>query len=229
MKRGFITNKKGDSAEILIYEEIGQNWWSESGVGAKQFASDLKALGDVKVLNIRINSPGGDVFEGNAIKTQLEQHPAVKNVFIDGLAASAASYIAMAGNHIEISKNALFMIHNASGGVLGNAEDMRKMADLLQKIDGNIADMYARRTSKPLDKIQEWMSAETWFSADEAVEHGFADALMVEEVAAEPAAIFNLDRFRNAPKLAAAAKEESFLIDQEFRRRKLELLKMKTA
>ena len=230
MKRGLFMNAKKDEAEILIYESIGQSWWNDSGVGAKQFAEDLKALGAVKVLNIRINSPGGDVFEGNAIKTQLEQHPAVKNVFIDGLAASAASYIAMAGNRIEISKNALFMIHNASGGVLGNAEDMRKMADLLEKIDGNIADMYQRRTSQPLDTIQEWMTAETWFNAEETVKHGFADAVMAEESAAEPAAVFNLDRFRNAPKVAIAAKvDESFLIDQEFRRKKLELLKARSA
>jgi ATP-dependent Clp protease protease subunit len=160
----------------------------------------------------------------------LEQHPAIKNVFIDGLAASAASYIAMAGSRIEISKNALFMIHNASGGVLGNAEDKRKMADLLEKIDGNIADMYQRRSSQPLATIQEWMTAETWFTAEESVRHGFADALMAEESSAEPAAIFSLDRFRNAPKLTIAARTDgAFLADQEYRRKRLELLRGKTA
>lgn len=226
MKRGLFMNAKNKEAEILIYEEIGQSWWNDSGVGAKQFAENLKALGDVKVLNVRINSPGGDVFEGNAIKTQLEQHPAVKNVFIDGLAASAASYIAMAGDRIEVSRNAMIMIHSASGGVLGNAEDMRKMADLLEKIDGNIVDMYHRRTGQTVDKIQEWMAAETWFTADEAVQHGFADALMAEDTQEEAVAAFNLDRFRNAPKVPIAAKADAvFLVDQEFRMRKLELLK----
>jgi ATP-dependent protease ClpP protease subunit len=230
MKRGFITNKKGDEAEILIYEEIGQNWWSESGIGAKQFAEDLKALGPVKVLNIRINSPGGDVFEGSAIKTQLENHPATKNVFIDGLAASAASYIAMAGNRIEISPNAMFMIHNASGGVLGNAEDMRKMAGLLEKIDGTIAEMYQRRTNAALSDIQDWMKAETWFTAEEAVKNGFADAVMANDSEAEPAAIFNLDRFRNAPKVAAAARNDAaFVVDQEYRFKKLQLLKARAS
>lgn len=229
LKRGFFVNASKGEGEILIYEEIGQSWWNDSGIGAKQFAEDLKALGNVSVLNVRINSPGGDVFEGNAIKTQLEQHPATKNVFIDGLAASAASYIAMAGDHIEISKNALFMIHNASGGVLGNAEDMRKMADLLEKIDGNIAAMYERRTELPLATIQEWMTAETWFTAEEAVTNGFADALMVEESDAVPADIFDLSRFRNAPKLPVIAQApDAFLVDQEFRRRKLELMKART-
>jgi ATP-dependent Clp protease protease subunit len=231
MKRGFITNKKGDTAEILLYDEIGANPWSGGGVGAKQFTEDLKALGDVKVLNIRINSPGGDVFEGNAIKTQLEQHPAVKNVFIDGLAASAASYIAMAGNTIEISNNAMLMIHNASGGVLGNAVDMRKMADLLEKLDGNIADMYARRTKQPVEAIRDWINAETWFTAAEAITNGFADSMMPEVSGEmEPAATFDLSRFRNAPKFAIAAKaDESFLVEQEYRRKKLELIKMRIA
>lgn len=224
-QRGFFINATATEAEILIYEEIGQSWWSDSGIGAKQFADELAALGPVKVLNVRINSPGGDVFEGAAIKTQLEQHPATKNVFIDGLAASAASYIAMAGDKIEISQNALFMIHNAAGGVLGNAKDMRQMADLLEKIDRTIADMYQRRTDQPIDKIKAWMEAETWFTADEAVQNGFADALMEEEQ--QVAAVYDLSRFKNAPKVAA--KEETFLVEQDFLRRKLALVKRNTA
>lgn len=229
MKRGFMMKANKDEAEILIYETIGQSWWSGEGVSAKQFAEDLKALGDVKVLNVRINSPGGDVFEGATIKTQLEQHPATKNVYIDGLAASAASYIAMAGDRIEISENALFMIHNASGGVLGNAVDMRQMADLLDKIDATIIAMYQRRSKQPESKIRDWMTAETWFDANEAVKYGFADALMVDAKDAAAAASFDLSRFKNAPKSGIAATAQAFLADQEFRRRKLDLLKAQTA
>lgn len=225
LQRGFFINATPTEAEILIYEEIGESFWGGTGISAKQFTEDLAALGNVKVLNVRINSPGGDVFEGAAIKTQLEQHPATKNVFIDGLAASAASYIAMAGNRIEISQNALFMIHNASGGVLGNAKDMRQMADLLEKIDITIAEMYQRRTEQPLADIQAWMDVETWFTADEAVKNGFADALMEE--AAAVAAVYDLSRFKNAPK--AAPKQESFLMEQDILKRRLALARRNTA
>jgi ATP-dependent protease ClpP protease subunit len=229
-RRGFFMKSAAKEAEILIYEEIGESWWSGSGISAKRFAEDLKALGDgIETLNVRINSPGGDVFDGAAIKTQLEQHPATVNVFIDGLAASAASYIAMAGKTIQISDNALFMIHNAQGGVLGNAADMRQMADLLDKIDSTIAAMYTRRTKQPDAKIKDWMAAETWFNAEEAVKYGFADAIMPAVNAEEPAAMFDLSRFKNAPRVKPAMFDErTFLAEQDIRRRRVELAKLLT-
>jgi ATP-dependent protease ClpP protease subunit len=228
-RRGFFMKAAQKEAVILIYEEIGESWWSGSGISAKRFAEDLKTLGDgIETLNVRINSPGGDVFDGAAIKTQLEQHPATVNVFIDGLAASAASYIAMAGKTIQISDNALFMIHNAQGGVLGNAADMRQMAELLDKIDSTIAAMYTRRTKQPANTIKDWMAAETWFKAEEAVKYGFADQIFTTGIE-DPTDRFDLSRFKNAPRLQTEAFDDrAFLADQDLRRRRVELAKLLT-
>ncbi len=177
--RGFFAKKTGgDTAEMLIYEQIGVSWWDDSGVGAKQFADDLKALGDIKTLNIRINSPGGDVTEGDAIYSALTQHPATINVFIDGIAASAASFIAMAGDTIAIAEHAKLMIHNAWGFSVGNADDMRKMADTLDVFDKGIRGIYAARTGNSDLQLQDWMKAETWMLGPEAKDRGFADTVI---------------------------------------------------
>jgi ATP-dependent Clp protease, protease subunit len=176
--RGFSMKKADDKAEIFIYEQIGEDWWTGGGVTAKKFADDLKALGDVKSLDIRINSPGGDVWEANAIYTLLNQHKATKNVFIDGLAASAASYISMAGDTIAIAEHGQFMIHNAWGLAIGNANELRAMAGLLDGIDTSIRLIYQKRTGQSDQKLKDWMDAETWFSGKEAVDNGFATELM---------------------------------------------------
>ena len=181
--RGFRAQAKDGKAEILIYEQIGQSWWDGSGVGAKQFTEELKALGDVTAIDLRINSPGGDVTEADAIYTQLTQHPATINVFIDGLAASAASYIAMAGDTIAIAEHAKFMIHNASGLAMGNADEFRKMAEILDVFDSSIRTIYQRRTALEESKIKDWMDAETWFTGQETVDEGFADSIMLAKSA----------------------------------------------
>lgn len=164
-------------AEVYIYEEIGQDFWTGSGITAKGFAEQLDALGPVDSITVRINSPGGSVFDGNAIYNALVRHPAKVKVEIDGIAASAASYIAMAGDEINIAENGMVMVHRAHGGCMGNCQDMIEMADVLEKLDGSIAKIYADRTNRKLDTWLAKMDAETWFTADEAVKERLADSI----------------------------------------------------
>lgn len=191
-----ITAKANEEAEILIYGEIGEGWFVD-GIGAKEFAKELKALGDIKNLTIRINSPGGSVFEGQAIYSQLKTHKAEKTVYIDGIAASIASVIAMAGNLIIMPKNATMMIHDPMGLAQGNADDMRKMAEALDTIKLGIIAAYRDKTKLSDEKISELMTAETWMSAEEAMEYGFTDQI---EEPVRMAASFDLSMFKNVPK-----------------------------
>lgn len=172
-----IKNATPDQADILIYGEIGGGWFSdpEETVTAKGFAADLKALGKVKNLNIYINSPGGAVFEGQAIYSQLKRHTAHKTVHIDGLAASIASVIAMAGDTVIMPDNALMMIHRACGICVGDAGDLRKVADALEKAEAGIIAAYAQKTGKPFDELLALMAEETWMTAADALALGFAD------------------------------------------------------
>ncbi len=160
------------NAELMIYDEIG-GW----GISAKQFARDLQALGKVGTITARIHSPGGDVFEGMAIYNMIKGHPAHKVCYIDGLAASMASVIAMAFDEIIIPENAMMMIHKPWGGTLGDADDMRKYADLLDKVEGNLVGAYQQKTGLPEDELHALLAAETWLTGREAVEKGFANTL----------------------------------------------------
>lgn len=187
----------GETAEILIYDVIGFDIWTGEGVTAKQFAEQVKDLGNVSQINVRINSPGGDVFDGMAIYNILVRHPAKIIVDVDGIAASIASVIAMAGDEIRMPENSTMMIHDAWGIVIGNDQDMRDMADILSKLDGQIAGIYARRSKLSDEEARKFMDAETWFTGSEAVAAGLADEL-TEPVKA--AAQFDLSQFRNAPK-----------------------------
>ncbi|HXF75900.1 MAG TPA: head maturation protease, ClpP-related [Methylomirabilota bacterium] len=177
-------------AEIAIYDEIGI-----FGISAKKFIEDLKKLGNPRRLNVRINSPGGDVFDGIAIYNALKRHPATVVVTIDGLAASIASVIAMAGDKIVMPDNSMMMIHNPWGGVLGEAEDMREFADTLDKIKLSIIATY-RRSGKTDEEIAALMDAETWYSAAEAKANGFADEV-IESV--DIAAFFDLSKYEKTP------------------------------
>ena len=177
MGAGFqIKAKANNEAEILIYEDVGEGWFG--GVTAKQFAEDLKALGKIDIINLRINSAGGDVFDGLAIYRRLVDHPAKVITHVDGLAASIASVIAMAGDEIRISESGFLMIHNAWGVAIGSAEDMRTMAGLLETTTAAINDVYAARTKNKTDQIKKWMDAETWFTGADAVKEGFADSVV---------------------------------------------------
>lgn len=162
-------------AEIRIDGQIGGEWFEEDPVTAQKFAKDLKALGQPTALDIYINSPGGSVFDGSAIYSQLKRHAAKKTVYVEGLAASIASMIAMAGDEVVIPKNAFLMIHRASGAAMGTAADMKKMADVLEKIESGIASAYIAKTGRDAEEIQALMEAETWMNGEEAVALGFAD------------------------------------------------------
>lgn len=176
MGAGYSMKARGAEADVFIYEDVGAGWFG--GVSAKQFAADLKALGAVDTIHVRINSYGGEVFDGVAIYQQLVEHPAKVIVHIDGVAASIASVIAMAGDEIQISQAGFMMIHEASGGLCGFADEHRKMANLLDTITATILDVYVQRTGQEADAIREWMKEEKWFTAQEAVELLMADSIV---------------------------------------------------
>ncbi len=160
------------TADIFIYDEIG--YW---GVTARMFASSLKSLGDLDHINLHIHSPGGDVFDGIAIYNLLNSHAASKTVYIDGLAASMASVIAMVGDPIIMPENAMMMIHKPWGITGGDANDMRDYADLLDKVEDVLIPSYAKKTGKSTDELAAMLGEETWLTAQECLEHGFADQL----------------------------------------------------
>lgn len=191
--KGYSMKAQTTEAEIWLYEEIGGGDWFGSGISAKQFANDLKALGKVKQISLRLNSPGGDVFDGIAIYNILKQNPARVIVYVDGLAASIASVIAMAGDEIHMAGNATMMIHKAWGMTIGNSADMQAMADTLAKLDGTLTGTYAKRTGKEFEVISQMMADETWMNAQEAFDLGFVDRI-TEEL--KLAAHFDLDKFK---------------------------------
>jgi len=161
--------------ELFIYDEIGPDYWGL--VSAKTILSELEPIDDASEIVVRINSPGGDVNEALAIYNALNRRAGRTIVEIDALAASAASYIAMAGDEIRIAENAMMMIHNAWTIALGDADELRKIADTLDKYTGTIAKAYAARSGLTVDDVTELMSDETWFTAEEAVGSGFADSV----------------------------------------------------
>ena len=164
-----IVNRAGQRPELRIYDEI-----SPYGVSAAGFTASLEAL-DVGELDVRINSPGGSVFDGIAIHNAIARHRARTTVYIDGLAGSAASFIAMAGDDIAINRYASMMIHDASGLVVGTAADMGKFAGVLNQLSDTIAQVYADRAGGTVADWREAMLAETWYGADAAVAAGLAD------------------------------------------------------
>lgn len=196
MGNWFDIQLKAGAAEVAIYGRIGQTW-DGKGVGAEGFLNSLKALGDVSAITVRINSEGGSVFDGVAIHNALKTHKARVTVRVDGLAASAASLIAMAGDKVVMPANALMMIHDPSGGVVGTSGDMRKMADTLDKIAESLVTSYQSKTGQSRDKIKTMMSSETWMNADDALGLGFADEVTD---AVKIAARYDLSQYRNAPK-----------------------------
>lgn len=193
-----------DTVVIDLYDEIGGWWW---GVDAAEFVRDLRAV-EASTIELHINSPGGDVFDGIAIMSALRQHDARVVCVVDGLAASAASFIAVgAGEELVMSRNAELMVHDASGLCIGNAADMRELAGLLDRVSDNIASIYADKAGGELADWREVMRAETWYSDAEAVEAGLADRVSdARETEAEDVrnafdlSIFNYAGRSKAPK-----------------------------
>lgn len=191
--------KEDQTADIYIYDEIG-GW----GISARRFTEDLLSLGNLSHINLHIHSPGGEVFDGIAIYNQLKNHSATITVYIDGLAASMASVIAMVGDTVIMPKNAMMMIHKPWGVSWGDANDMREYADLLDKLENVLIPAYVAKTGKTTEEITAMLEQETWLDGDECVEHGFADKVIepvkamasltskrIEEFSSMPSAIKN--------------------------------------
>lgn len=169
-------NKVADTAEILLYGSIGPSFWDDSITGA-QFKKDLKALGEVKHIDLRINSEGGSVFDAAAIYNALKDHPASVTAHVDGMALSAASVILQAGDHRIMAENAFVMIHDPWSMVVGDASAMRKEADLLDSIKNTIVGVYVARSGQDRAQVERLMTDETWFTAAEAMDAGFVDEI----------------------------------------------------
>ncbi len=162
---------------VTMFDVIGEDYWSGGGVTAKRITSQLRAIGD-RPVEVQINSPGGDMFEGIAIFNVLREHPQPVTVKVMGMAASAASIIAMAGDHIEIGAASFLMVHNCWVVAVGNRHDMAETAEWLAPFDQAMVDLYAMRTGQDAKAVAKWMDSETYMSGSQAIERGFADALL---------------------------------------------------
>lgn len=169
-----LVRAEGASEATLYIYDVIDAWY---GIAAIDVAQAVAALDASTTLHVRLNTPGGDVFEGRAIRTALQQFRGKTIGHIDGLCASAGTTIADACDEIEISQGAFYMIHNGWTLAMGDKTEMKKTFDLLSQIDAAIVADYAGRTGKDAAQITAWMDAETWFSADEAVSNGFATRL----------------------------------------------------
>jgi ATP-dependent Clp protease, protease subunit len=177
---GIRSLAKGDNV-ITMFDIIGEDWWTGGGITSKSVAAQLRAIGD-RPVEVHINSPGGDMFEGIGIYNVLREHSQDVTVKVMGMAASAASIIAMAGDRIEIGAASFLMIHDCWTIALGNKSVMRSTADFLEPFDQAVADLYAARSGQKAADCSAWMTVNngdgTWLSGSQAVEKGFADALM---------------------------------------------------
>lgn len=187
-----IENKTSNEVDIFIYEEIG--FW---GVKAGEFVTDLQEI-EADIINLHINTPGGLVFDGFAIANALKKHKATVNTFIEGIAASIGSIIALAGDTVNIHANAYYMIHNPMTMAMGDSKDLERAKDLLDKLTDSLAEIYANKTGKTVEEIKNLMNDETWFNAEEAKAEGFVDNIVDKEDGDEEAN-FDLSVFDHAP------------------------------
>lgn len=199
-----IVNNAGGVPTIELFGDIGTSkegdpWWGmEGGAGTfQEFAAELKKIGNVPDLRVEIHSYGGSVVVGKGIHDKLLEHPANKTAVIYGICASAATYAALACQKVQIPANSFFLIHNSSGVVFGNANDMRQAADMLDVADDSIAALYAARTGKSIEEIQDIMDGDTWMSGTDAVALGLADEV-IEPITIDPATRPAPENFRPA-------------------------------
>lgn len=193
-----LESNKGE-ATIYIYDAIGF-----FGIEAQKLVQEIDQL-EATDITLRINSPGGDVFDGAAIYNAFDRHPAKVHVKIDGVAASMASLIALAGDDIEMSDNAFYMIHKPWSMVLGSADDMRQEAVLLDKIESTAVGIYAKRSGMTDEQIRGLLAAETWYTAEEAMDAGFIDKIAGNGRESR----FDLSMFSNAPETESDEREVS--------------------
>lgn len=189
-----------NTADIFIYGDIVRYQWEETDVTAAGFKKELDDLGEVDTINLYINSPGGSVFEGLAIYNMLARHKATINVYVDALAGSIASVIAMVGT-IHMPKNAMLMIHNPWNIVVGNAAELRKAADDLDRIGNLSVQSYLQKAGDKLteESLQELLDAETWLSADQALSYGLCDVVLEENQMVASISDELLERYKNVP------------------------------
>jgi len=166
-----------EDRSISVYDVIGADFWTGEGVTAKRIAGALRSLGKGPI-TVNVNSPGGDLFEGLAIYNLLREHPGEVTVKVVGLAASAASVVAMAGDTIQIARAGFFMVHNAWVVAMGNRHDLRELSEWLEPFDAAMADLYAARSGMDIKATQKLMDKETWIGGAEAVDMGFATELL---------------------------------------------------
>ena len=178
---------------IGIYDPIGYDYWDDSGVTAKRISAALRSLDGADVV-VNINSPGGDVFEGLAIYNLLREYKGHVTVRVLGVAASAASFIAMAADEIQIARAGFFMIHNAWTRLWGNRNDLRETADFLEQIDDTIADIYHVKSGLSMDELKADMDKERWINGRDAIDSGFADAFLPSDVVVEDTKNFTKEK-----------------------------------
>lgn len=194
-------NKTSTEADLYLYIEIASWGAGYSAHSAQSFKQELDDLGEIETLNIYINSPGGDVFEGNTIMNMLKRKKCTKNVYIDGLAASIASVIAMAGDKIIMPSNAMMMIHNAWTYAIGNSKDLRKLADDLDKVNASIRQAYLDKAGDKLDEetLINLMDNETWLTAQECFDYGLCDVVGEDKNIAAKFDLNLLNQYKNIP------------------------------
>ncbi len=196
----FAVQAAAEETTVWLYDFIGFDPWTQTGVGAEQFAKEIAAI-KTPVIRLRINSPGGSVFDGRAMAAALKAHKSKVVASIEGVAASAATFVAVAADEVQMAKGSMFMIHNAWTIAMGNANDLMETAALLEKLDGTLVDDYTAKTGKSAQQVKDWMAAETWFTADEAVTAGFADAVVDGD---QVDATYDLSAYgERAPKMSA--------------------------
>lgn len=206
-----LADNKG---ELSVYGEIADSqggWFSDGNeVTPTSFKAELDALGDITTLNVYMNSPGGDVFAGQTIYSQLKRHKATVNMHIDGLAASIASVIAMAGDTIDMPANAMMMIHHPMSGVWGNAHEMRAMADTLDKVCESIQETYlAKASNMSREDLVVLLDAETWLTAQECFDLGLCDFVDEEKSIAASVRDFEiLAEYKNTPRFITVRDEK---------------------
>lgn len=202
-----------DEVEVMLYDEIG--FW---GITADEFRRQLDGI-TASTINLRINSPGGDVFDGLAMYNALREHPASVVVHVDAVAASMAGMVAMAGDEIRMAENAFIMIHDPWALVIGNSTDLRKEADLLDKISGSLLMAYMAQSGADEETVRGWMAEETWFTAAEALDAGLIHEVVSEEedtAAQKIAAAFDLSIYAHVPEpLRGVAQPEPTARDLE--------------
>jgi ATP-dependent Clp protease protease subunit len=214
-----IRAKGAKKAEIILYGSIGQSWFDD-GITAKKFSDELKSLdASVEELDVRINSPGGDVFDGFAIYNRLKQHKAKKTIYIDALAASAASVIALAGDEVIMGEGALYMIHLPWTFSMGNRVDLDNTVARLLDIEEQMISLYQKRTKLDRSEIKAMLEAETWMDADDAIDQGFVDS-KIDEALPIAASVFDKASWIKRP-------PKNFVNESSFVKEKIANLKAK--